>query len=96
MKEPSGCGPSMKRTKLARSREDTCAKPTHENSTDASGVNGLYAAQASAVSAKATARQSPMAEPEGVCHPVETLSSKMLARLKRKEGTERDYIRSLG
>ena len=48
---------------VSPSREDTCAKPTHENSTDASGVNGLYAAQASAVSAKATTRQVPRADP---------------------------------
>jgi hypothetical protein len=70
VKVPPGCGLSMKRTKLARSREDTCAKPTHENSTDASGVNGLYAAQASA--GKGNVSVSPKGRPRKDDAPAET------------------------
>jgi hypothetical protein len=62
----------LSRQRVSPSDVQTCAKPTHENSTAAGRSNGLSVEAAAVVSVKATGRQVPMAEPEGMMpHPAD-------------------------
>jgi hypothetical protein len=57
---------------VSPSRLIACAKPTHENSTAVSGINGLKPSWAAVVSVKATLRQVPCADHgRAMPHPAE-------------------------
>src|SRR4051812_46763168 len=63
--------PAMTEVSVSPYPTHVCAQPTHNNATDAGGSHGLNPLTASEVSAKATARRVPKADPEGMMpHPV--------------------------